>query len=664
MSLTNEPLIPHTTKLPEITIKAIVIGLLLAVILAATNAYLGLKVGTTISASIPAAVIAMGVLHFFRNHNVLENNIIQTSASAGEALVGGLIFTTPALLILKFWFNFPYVEMVVIALVGGILGILFSALLRRILLADKSLHFPEGVAIGNVLKASADKTIGLKYLVHGGAVGFILTVVQSGLGVISDGLFYWRASSTAIFGFGFDFAPAVLAAGYIVGVNVAIGCLVGVIVGYFIGIPYFSAHYGFNPADLSAAVDTLWSDHIRYLGVGIMLIAGLWTMLTLVKPIFKGIQASLQSMHARRNEGTIRTERDMPFNYIMWSMLLLLVPIVLLTANFVTPANLGINNYVFSLVVLVGLLAIIIIGFIVTSVAGYFAGLVGSSNAPISGVLIAGMILIAAILLAILAPHVNLKLHPDKAEYAAGLAVLLVAVIGCAGGLASDTMQDFKAGQMVGATPWKQQFMLILGVAASALIIPLVLNLLYNAYGIGGVYPRTGMDPNQTLTAPQAALLAAIAEGMFHGSLNWNVIGAGVIIGAIGIIIDEILKPRGYRLSVLSIGFGVYLPIDVTTPLILGGFLAYFVNLRLNRKMARGSSENQQALDRTNLLACGLVAGASLAGVALAIPFAIFKSADVLTIMPNSLAGVATIIGVISTIYLVYLIYKTAVRSI
>lgn len=661
----NEPLIPHTQSLPEITIKAVIISIFLTVLLTASNAYLGMKVGTTISASIPASVIAMGILHFFRRHNVLENNIIQTAASAGEATVAACIFTFPALLIIRSWFNFDYFTMAFIAIIGGTMGVLFSILLRRVLLSDKTLRFPEGVAIGNVLKASANKTVGLKFLVQGGIVGGIINFFQVGLRIFTDSVSSWVAKGSAVWGISYDFSPALLAAGYIVGANVGVSMLVGVIVGWGIILPILTTHYAGSIVSVDDTVSTIYNHYIRYIGVGTLLAGGIWTIVRLLKPICDGVRLSLQSMYQRKSNShvIIRTESDIPINYAMWVTLLLLIPLCFLIVHLVSPVSLGISPGLFAAFVAFALLAVVVVGFIVASVSGYFAGLVGSTNNPLSSLVISATLLVAFIMSLLLKSQVDFKLHLNYAHVAATIVILLVAAISTAGAITNDTIQDLKAGQMVGATPWKQQIMLILGVIVSALVIPPVLQLLFQAYGIGGVFPHAGMDPRQMLSAPQATLVAAVATGIFGAGLDWNLIFIGGAIGASCIAIDEYLKRAwNTRLPVMAVGLAIYLPMSVTVPLTVGGILSFFFNRSVQKKAARQKTDAHEfvnnATDRIMLTACGLVAGASLMGVVLAIPFAIAQSNTVLSVMPKSLSWLATFCSVLSVLGLIIWLYK------
>jgi putative OPT family oligopeptide transporter len=668
--VSDQPLIPASQSLPEITFRAIILGIFLTVILAAANAYLGLKVGQTVSASIPAAIISMSILRFFRDSNVLENTMVQTMASVGEALISGIAFVMPALIILHVWNGFYYWQTVVIALIGGIFGVLFTIPLRRALLIDKTLRYPEGLAISNVLKASINKEkADLRFLTWGGAVGGIISLFQTGFEVLTDTFNFWLKSSTTLYGFSLGLSPALLAAGYICGINVAISFLVGITLGWLGGVPVLSWYYGIPHAD--SATDSammIWSDHIRFIGVGTMLLGGIWTLFTLLKPILQSIAASFAILKkvklAGENETTLRTERDIPINYVLWGVLLLLIPVFILLANYIVPANNGISTQFRYFLCGFTALYVLFGGFLFYSISAYFAGLIGSSNMPVSGLLVSSLLIFCLLLLAIFNMHGGIT---GKEMFGVILAIGSSAII-CAGiAISNDTMQDLKVGQLMGATPWKQQIMLVLGVLVCALVVPPILELLYNAYGIGGVFPHAGMNKAQMLAAPQAMLMASVSQGVFGDHVAWLMIIIGIVIAIFCIIADNIAKQYGTRLPVLAVGSGIYLPMSVTVPVMIGGFLAYFIEKRLGKRYSkRAENEKQIAAHRHRglLLSCGIVAGASIMGVVLAIPFAIKQSSDALKIMPDQYAYLAGILSVIVTVFLCTWTYRVVMKKV
>ncbi|MDR3478149.1 MAG: oligopeptide transporter, OPT family [Gammaproteobacteria bacterium] len=667
----NAPIIPASQSLPEITFRVVILGTFLTVILAAANAYLGLKVGQTVSASIPAAIISMSILRFFRNSNVLENTMVQTMASVGESLISGIAYILPALIILHAWSGFYYWQTVIIALLGGILGVLFTIPLRRALLNDKTLRYPEGVAISNVLKASANnEKTDMKALTYGGIAGSMISLCQIGFQILTDSFDFWVKTSTTVFGFGLGLSPALIAAGYIVGINVAISFFIGIVIGWLIGVPTLTSIIGL-PALANAhdmAMD-IYRSHIRYVGVGTMLVGALWTLITLIKPISLSIAASFASLTEAKVAGIdaairLRTERDIPINYVFWAAILIIVPIFILISNYIVPSNTGVSHAFHLVLCAFSAFYVLIGGFIFCSISAYFAGLIGSSNTPVSGLLVSALLILCLAVLAFFSTIGGIQGHELLGVI---LGIGSCVILGVAVSISNDTMQDLKVGQVLGATPWKQQVMLVLGVVVSAFVVPPILDLLYNAYGIGGVFPHPGMSKSQMLSAPQAALMATVAQGVYTHNLAWSMIILGAVIAVLCIIVDEVLKKFGTRLPVLAVGLAIYLPMNTTVPVVIGGVLSYIIQLRLtklyrNRQTVR---ENKLAVHRHRglLLACGIVAGASIMGVILAIPFALKQSSDALKIMPAQYAYLAGGLSIAVTFVLCAWIYRVVMRE-
>lgn len=668
LQINDSPLIPASQSLPEITIRALILGSLLTIILAAANAYLGLKVGQTVSASIPAAIISMGILRFFRHSNVLESTMVQTMASVGEALIAGVTFILPALVILHAWNGFYYWQTVIIALLGGTLGVLFTIPLRRALLLDKTLRYPEGVAIGNVLRASADKGTDVGALTTGGIVGALISLFQAGFQVLTDNFYYWVKTSNTVYGFGLGLSPALIAAGYIVGFNVAISIFVGVVVGWIIGVPALTWFYGLpNLQDAGEIATAVWREHIRYIGVGTMLVAGLWTIFALIKPIMQSIATSIASIKEAKISGkqiSLRTERDVPITYVFWSLILLLIPIFIFISLSVIPADADVSQSFRTILAGFGALYILFGGFLFCSIAAYFAGLIGATNTPVSGLLVASLTILCMFFLTLFTLNGGIE---GRELLGVILGVGSTVIIGAGIAIANDTMQDLKVGQMLGATPWKQQLMLVLGVLVAAFVVPLILDLLYNAYGIGGAFPRPDMDKNQMLAAPQAGLMAAVAQGVYARNLEWSMIILGAMIAFICMFIDAILKRFGARLPVLAVGVGIYLPLDSSVPVVIGGVLAYIIQLKLNKQypLSKAGNETKSAKHRHRglTLACGIVAGASVMGVILAIPFALKQSSNALKLMPDDLHSLAGILSLVVTSLLCAWIYRVVMKK-
>ncbi|MCG8469311.1 MAG: oligopeptide transporter, OPT family, partial [Gemmatimonadetes bacterium] len=502
--------VPASQTLPEITGKAIVLGILLSAVLAGANAYLGLKVGLTVSASIPAAVISMAILRMFREHNILENNIVQTAASAGESLAAGVIFTFPALILLRHWAGFPFLPTMGIALCGGILGVLFTIPLRRALIIEADLRFPEGVATAEVLKAGAEGGSGAKLIALGGIAAATLKLCQTGLKVAAGSVEGALTAGRSVFGFGTDLSPALLGVGYIVGPLVGALILAGGLISWLFGIPIYMAVA--DPATVADIVDgadgygaaqAIWSARIRFMGVGAMVVGGVWALVSLLGPIRDGIRSSLEAVRAARSpDGGAdipRTERDTPINVVGIGTIALAIPILAVFMLVVDRSELGITPGLYWGALALGTVFAITAGFLFASVAGYMAGLVGSSNNPISGVTIATILTISLILYMLFGSQIDFTVSGPQALSAAATAILVGGVVACAAAIAGDNMQDLKAGRIVGATPFRQQIMQVIGVVAGALAIAPILGLLYEAYGLGGSFPREGMDPNEML---------------------------------------------------------------------------------------------------------------------------------------------------------------------
>jgi len=555
-----------TATAPQLTVRAIVLSVILAMILAAANTYLGLFAGLTISSSIPAAVVSMAVLRLLGGGHILENNIVQTGASAAASIAAGVIFTIPALVILGYWSDFRYSWVLAIAGLGGILGVLFSVPLRRALIIEQNLAFPEGKCAAEVLKAGDDPAHGVKLLVGSATVGGIVKLIAaSGARLIPD-----TAAAATYVGKGIAYmatnlSPALLGVGYIVGLNIGIVVVGGGIISWNIAIPIYSTFFLDSNPELTARVSGLgaeaaagaiWSAEIRYLGVGAMLIGGLWTLVSLRKSILSGVRSGLAATRAGAARVVAHTEQDLPMKPVLIAIGVFALPLLVLYQTIV-------GDFTVSLPMTI---IMIVAGFLFCSVSAYMAGLIGSSNNLVSGITIA-TILFASLVLIVLMGR-DAPLGPVAA-------IMIGAVVCCAAAVAGDNLQDLKAGQIVGATPWRQQVMLAIGAVSCAFVMAPVLNLLEKAYGIG---VPTAAHPNPLL-APQATLMASVSKGMFGGALPWGMVWAGAAIGAAIITLDEILKARRarFRAPVLAAAVGIYLPLELTVPIFLGGLVAYFV---------------------------------------------------------------------------------------
>ncbi|MDZ7806415.1 MAG: oligopeptide transporter, OPT family [Gracilimonas sp.] len=673
------PFVSADDDLPQITVKAVILGFLLSAILAGANAYLGLKVGMTVSASIPAAVISMAVLRLFKESNILENNIVQTAASAGESLAAGVIFTLPALILLKYWLDFPFMETAAIAMFGGILGVLFTIPLRRALIIESELQFPEGVATGEVLKAGTEGGKGIKTIIQAGVAAALFKLSQTGLKVFAGSVGGSVKAGKSIFGMGADLSVALLAVGYIVGLNIAVLIFAGGLISWLFGIPIYMALS--SPEEITAIVGAaegydaalaIWSQKIRYMGVGAMVVGGVWALISLAKPLVDGIKSSMAAVKQLKKGGSAsipRTEQDTPINIVIWGVIGLAIPIFIVFIYVIDIEHLAVSSGAYWTAITFGVVFSLFAGFLFSSVAGYMAGLVGSSNNPISGVTIATVLATSLCLLAILGGEVDFAADLEKAKSAAAAAIIVGAMIACAAALAGDNLQDLKAGQIVGATPYKQQIMQIVGVVAAAIVIAPILSLLFNAYGLGGVFPREGMNPQEMLTAPQATLMQAVAEGVFARNLEWTMIIIGALIAVAIIILDQVLKSKGseFRTPVLAVAVGIYLPVELSVPIFIGGMIAWGA-AKVVRNRARKAGENIQEAEgnaeRKGLLfSSGLITGEALIGIILAIPFALFESTDALRIMPEGMEWLTSLLGMGAALFFMIWLYKVAIKK-
>jgi putative OPT family oligopeptide transporter len=600
------PHVPASVTLPEITIRALGLSVVLSVLLAAANAYLGLFAGMTVSASIPAAVVSMAVLRTFRGSNVLENNIVQTAASSGESLAAGVIFTIPAMVILGAWSDFHYWEITLIGALGGVIGVMFTIPLRRALLIENPLRFPEGIATAQVLLAGERGGAGLKHLITAGAIGALFKLGSTGMRLWGELLEWARFSGGTVVYFGTNLSPALVGVGYIVGLNIAVLVFLGGALNWWVAIPLVASTSG-QPEGMTTAAGAagyLWSTRTRYIGVGAMILGGIWTLVRVRASLVSGVRSGISAYrHARAGGGNAapRTERDTPMPWVGIAIAASALPLYLVF-NFITGSG-GVALFM--------AVAMLIAGFLFSAVAGYMAGLVGSSNNPISGVTIA-TILTSALLLAAL-------LGTDSVIGPAA-AVLIGAVVACAAANAGDNLQDLKAGLIVGATPFKQQIMQLVGVSSAAFIMAPVLNLLLAAYGIG---TPTAAHPDP-LSAPQATLMAAVAGGVFRGGLPWNMVGWGIVLAALIIGLDTWLERRQseIRTPVLAVAVGIYLPLELSVAIFLGGLVAWLA--------ARTSNVAHDGTQNGLLFAAGLITGEALMGVCLAIPIVLSGRADVL----------------------------------
>lgn len=629
-----DPYISPSKDLPEITFKAFVLSIVLTIIMSAANAYLGLKVGITVAATIPAAVISMAVLKMFRHSNILENNIVQTTVSAGEGLAAAAVFTLPALIMMKFWTHFPFWSVTALLVLGGIMGVLFSIPLRRVFLIEGDLKFPEGIAAAEVLKAGdgASKA-GLKDLVVGSVLAASLKFGQSGLSVFQESIDCWKRFGSSVFGFSTGISGILVGAGYIVGIQVAVSIILGSIVAWGVCVPIYASIGGYS-LDLEpyALVMQIWKDKLRIIGVGCMVTGGIWTTLTLLGSMKSAIVSSFEvikktKLNKKLGILALRTERDIPINYVGIGLLLSAVFLLVLLHTLFSETGLVQFGGLYWVTIAVMTISCLVLGFLAAVISAYIAGMIGSSNSPLSGIAIMVILSISLILSALVS-----SVGSSVSMLAmAAITVLLGALIAGTAVISLDNLQDLKAGQVVGATPWKQQVMLIVGLIISACFMAPILNVLLEAYGIGDVFPREGMDVSQVLTAPKAALMAGLALSVFDLSLDWGLMFVGVGIGIIFIFVDEIAKRTStWRIPILAVAVGIYMPLEITVPILIGGLISYFSEKKINRSKKHLGKEfkgkAQQASQRGLLTASGIVAGEALVGILVAVLIVFFPS--------------------------------------
>ncbi|MBS6021022.1 MAG: oligopeptide transporter, OPT family [Haemophilus haemolyticus] len=608
----------HNENLKELTFRGIILGALITVIFTASNVYLGLKVGMTFASSIPAAVISMAVLKFFKDSSILENNMVQTQASSAGTL-SSVIFVLPGLLMMGYWQDFPFWQTMLICAAGGTLGVLFTIPLRRAMVVNSDLPYPEGVAAAEILKAGnhADGDSGVKDIAYGGVLAGLVAFLTNGLRVMADGASAWIQTGKAAFQLPMGFSLALLGAGYLIGIVGGIAMLIGVILTWGVAVPYFTMS-GDIAADASLidAAMVVWKTKVRFIGVGTIGIAAIWTLLILMKPMIEGMVHSFRMLKGGQAESEHRVDIDLSPKTMIYILIATVVLIVISLHHFIAAAP--ISPELSILLVVVCTFLAVFIGFFVAAASGYMAGLVGSSSSPISGIGIISVIVISLVLVSI-GNASGLFETVDGQKFLTALTLFTASIVLTTATISNDNLQDLKTGLLVDATPWRQQVALIIGCFVGALVIAPVLEILYHAYGFSGALPRPDMDPSQALSAPQATLMTTISQGIFTNKLEWTYILTGVGLGAVLITIDAFLKKvsnKVFGLPVIAVGIGIYLPPSINMPVIVGAFLAWF----MTRHIAKlGNKEVSAKAERFGtLFSAGLIVGESLMGVILA----------------------------------------------
>lgn len=608
----------HNENLKELTVRGIILGALITVIFTASNVYLGLKVGVTFASSIPAAVISMAVLKFFKDSSILENNMVQTQASSAGTL-SSVIFVLPGLLMMGYWQDFPFWQTMLICAAGGTLGVLFTIPLRRAMVVNSNLPYPEGVAVAEILKAgnNADGDSGVKDIAYGGVLAGLVAFLTNGLRVMADGASAWIQTGKAAFQLPMGFSLALLGAGYLIGIVGGIAMLIGVILTWGMAVPYFTMSEDIAAdASLIDSAMTVWKTKVRYIGVGTIGIAAIWTLLILMKPMIEGMVHSFRMLKGGQEASEHRIDIDLSPKTMIYILIATVALIVISLHHFIAAAP--ISPELSILLVVVCTFLAVFIGFFVAAASGYMAGLVGSSSSPISGIGIISVIVISLVLVSI-GNASGLFETVDGQKFLTALTLFTASIVITTACISNDNLQDLKTGLLVEATPWRQQVALIIGCFVGALVIAPVLEILYHAYGFSGALPRPDMDPSQALSAPQATLMTAISQGIFTNKLEWTYILTGVGLGAVLITIDAFLKKvsnKVFSLPVIAVGIGIYLPPSINTPVIVGAFLAWI----MARHIAKlGNKEVSAKAERFGtLFSAGLIVGESLMGVILA----------------------------------------------
>ncbi|GBQ87504.1 OPT family oligopeptide transporter [Asaia krungthepensis] len=619
----------------ELTIRGLILGTLITVIFTASNVYLGLKIGLTFASSIPATVISMAVLRALGGNTILENNLVQTQASAAGTL--SCVFATiPGLVMIGFWSGFPFWQSFFITLLGGATGVLFTIPLRRALVTHSALPYPEGVACAEILRVASPEgnQQALSALMRGSAIAAALTFLSTGLRVIRDGWSATLAFGPSIFRVQGAYSLALVGTGYLVGLTGGLAMLGGVIIGWGIAVPWLSAITP-HPAGLDngSFATGLWVHKVRFMGAGTIAIAACWTVFSLLGPVSRGLREAFSQTHRAALD---ETDRDLPPPVMNALLGALILGLGVLFSLFLWPVTS--HNALLLVMLALGLGACLFIGFLVASACGYMAGIIGSSSSPISGISIISVVALCMALMGLEALHLvpDAMTAHDQHVAIAYVLFVLTALTGSAA-ISNDNLQDLKTGQIVGASPWKQEVVLLIGCVVGALVIPPVLNVLYQAYGFVGTLPRPGMDPSRALAAPQPALMVDIARGILLHDLDWTMILIGAAIGVALILIDRLLKLRKLALPPLAVGMGIYLPADVSVTIAIGAVIG-----RLFDRMAHPQSHGDDSTG--TMIASGFIVGESLVGVVIAVLSGMTGHGDLLAIpVGDGFSGIAGI---------------------
>jgi putative OPT family oligopeptide transporter len=636
----------------ELTLRGLVLGALITTVFTAANVYLGLKVGLTFASSIPAAVISMAILSMVKDSSILENNIVQTVASAAGTL-SAIIFVLPGLVIVGWWTGFPFWTSCLVCVAGGILGVVFTIPLRRALVTTSDLPYPEGVAAAEVLKVgsgrrgettdeSGEAREGLMAVIYGSVASAGLAIFGSTRVAAAEVAGFFRLGVNASSGYNIAFSLALLGAGHLVGLSVGIAMLVGLLIAWAASVPILTY---LQPAaagvTLAAHTTDIWRHQVRFIGAGTIAIAAIWTLAKLAKPVVGGLVSTLASSRAKAT-GDER-DRDLEPAWIVGLTLLCLVLSGALAWTFVSGTPIASSA---TALVAIAVPFVLVGGFLIAAICGYMAGLIGASNSPISGVGILSIVSCATVLV--------IAVHPTDANRTAlvAFALFVTAIVFACATISNDNLQDLKTGQLVGASPRRQQIALIVGVIAGAIVIPPILNLLAQSNGFAGA-PNVGVIAENPLPAPQATLISALAQGVIGGNLDWKMIGIGLLVGLGVILLDETLGLlKKLRIPPLAVGIGIYLPMSATFAVVVGAVIGHWYEERVK---GRPQADRLQRLGV--LVASGLIVGESLFGVLLSGLIVATKSEAPLALAPADFAP-ASALGAVSFVALIVVLYR------
>ena len=607
---------PTADRRVEITLRGLILGVLITLVFTAANVYLGLRVGLTFATSIPAAVISMALLRAFKDSTIWENNIVQTVASAAGAMAS-VIFVLPGLVMIGWWTGFPFWTSFGICAIGGVLGVMYTIPLRRALVSQSTLPYPEGVAAAEVLKAgsgsradtaeaAAEGRAGLLTIIVGSVASAAVAALAGARLLTAEVAGYARfGGGGAATGLGATTSLALLGAGHLMGIAVGMAMLAGLVIAWGIAVPVLTAA---APAAGPAAdvAQAVWATKVRFIGAGAIGVAAIWTLAKLIAPVTAGLASAMAAQRTRGAGGPLdRTEQDVPIAIVGAISLACLVPMAVLIGRFIAGGALA--GLTVPLVI-AGLLYIVVAGFAVAAVCGYMAGLIGSSNSPVSGMAILAVLGAALLTTAIAGGAAGGDPKPLIAFSLMVTGVLLAVAVS-----ANDNLQDLKTGQLVDATPWKQQATLVVGVVAGSAVIPPILELLNRAYGFAGA-PNIEAIAAQPLPAPQATLISTLATGVIDGRLDWGLIGIGGALGAVLVLVDELLRrTKRYSLPPLGVGIAIYLPSTVTFPVVIGAVAGWLYDRYVGRRR-HGETAKRMGV----LMVSGWIVGESLFNVALA----------------------------------------------